>query len=308
MKKIGVILPCFNEVIVKIKELIEKQISNLNMNFDLIFIDDGSLDNSVEIITSLISVNKNINITLLKLHFNMGHQKAIYQGLLEIDKKNYDNVIIMDSDGEDDPAAITEMIKHRHLDLVNIVRGKRSENMFFRLNYLIYKNLYKLLIGKVINSGNFTLISKKLVKSLVENNFIHLAAFLNNQRCEKYDIVWDRNKRIDGESKMNFKSLFYHGINSLIENAQNLLFFFIKLLIGLTIVIFVIIGIVIYKKYIIEVAIPGWSSSLLTSLSNSILICITIFILGALQLNILNKQNSAKKHPLYRKYIIVKNW
>ena len=126
-------------VIVKIKELIEKQILNLDIKFNLIFIDDGSLDNSVEIIKSLNSESKNINITLLQLDFNMGHQKAIYQGLLEVEKSDYDNVIIMDSDGEDDPAAIPQMIKCRHFDLVNIVRGKRSESLFFRMNYLIYK-------------------------------------------------------------------------------------------------------------------------------------------------------------------------
>ena len=57
---------------------------------------------------------------------------------------------------------------------------------------------------------------------------MHLAAFLDNQKCHKTKIKWDRNKRISGKSKMGFKNLFYHAVNSFVENAQSLLFVFYK--------------------------------------------------------------------------------
>ncbi|TRX66228.1 glycosyltransferase [Carboxylicivirga sp. M1479] len=310
MKSIAIILPCYNEsaLIRKMKQLVEQHISDLQYNFEIVFVNDGSLDATSDIIKTFNSSHKNINITLLDLYYNMGHQSAIYQGLLYTNDKKFDNILIMDSDGEDDPAAIVEILKHNEFELVQVVRAKRNEKLFFRLSYTLYKQIFKLLIGKKLNFGNFSLIKPKLVKALVEKNFIHLAATLNNQRCHKHQISWDRAKRLDGESKMNFTSLFYHAINSLVENAQDLLFFFIKLSATILIAILLMVGIIIYKKFWSLAAIPGWSSSLILSLCNSLLICIGIFITGALQLNILYKQKSAKRDKQFDETSIIKNW
>jgi len=310
MKKIAILLPCYNEssLIGKLKKLIEEHISELPYLFDIVFINDGSLDNTAELIKAFSSEHQNINIKLVNLHYNVGHQSAIYQGLLYAQGNSYDNILIMDSDGEDDPAAIAEILKHNEYELVQVIRGKRNENFFFRFSYQIYKLIFKILIGKRLNFGNFSLIKPKLASAMVESNFIHLAAALNNQRCHKHQIVWDRQKRLDGSSKMNFTSLFYHAINSLVENAQNLLFFFIKLS---AIILIVIVGVVIsimYKKYISMVAVAGWSSSLITSLFNSLLICIGIFVTGALQLNILHKQKNGKRVNQFDALNIVSNW
>lgn len=310
MKKVAILLPCYNEsfLIQKLSKLIESSISSLPYLFDIIFINDGSLDDTSDIIKALDSKHANINISLLDLGFNMGHQKAIYQGLLYVSDKVYSNILIMDSDGEDDPTAIPEILKHNQYELVQVVRGKRNDNVFFRFSYMIYKAIFYILIGKRINFGNFSLIKPKLVKALVNSNFVHLAATLNNQQCSKYQITWDRCKRLDGDSKMSFTSLFYHAINSLVENAQSLLFVFIKLALVILCCIFVLVGIILYKKYFSHTAILGWSSTLIASLFNSLLICVGIFVTGAIQLNILNKQKSKNTDPQFESFSIVKNW
>lgn len=156
--------------------------------------------------------------------------------------------------------------------------------------------------------GNFSLIKPHLAHSATNKSFVHFGAFLDNQKSLKKKVKWDRKKRIDGNSKMSFKNLFYHGISSLTENAQDLLFFFVKLSIIISLGIFVLIGVILYKKYVIDVAILGWTSMLLTNLFNSLLICVGFFVLGALQLNILRKQRGLNKAKLFDALSVVQNW
>lgn len=310
MKKIAILLPCFNEgkILNNFNNLLVNNLIKLPFKFDLIYINDGSLDNSNEIIKCFSNDFSNININLIDLKYNMGHQGAIYQGFIYVKDLFYDNVLIMDTDGEDAPEAIEEILKHIDYDLVQVVRGKRNESLFFRFFYFLYKSFFVLIINKKLNFGNFCLIKPKMVNAALEYSFSHLAAFLDNQRCTKKQITWDRSKRIDGKSKMNFTSLFYHAVNSFVENAQNLLFVFIKLSIIIVIGILFLTGIILYKKYFTHVAIPGWSSSLLVALLNSLLITLGVFVIGALQLNILSKQNSNKIEKQFTSYFVVSNW
>jgi hypothetical protein len=137
---------------------------------------------------------------------------------------------------------------------------------------------------------------------------VHLAAFLNNQRCSKAQIEWDRGKRLGGNSKMNFKSLFYHGINSFVENADGLLFFFIKLAFVIFFAILFFGLIILYYKFFTNQAALGWASQLIATLFNSLLICIGIFVSGALQMNLLNKKGSYKKGIFFIHKTIIQNW
>lgn len=310
MKRIAILLPCYNEgeILNEFNNSLIDELSKLEYKFDLIYINDGSLDNSNEIINRFSNECPNINITLLELNYNMGHQRAIYQGFLYVKEKLYDNVLIMDSDGEDDPKAIKEILKYSDVDLVQVVRGKRNESMFFRFFYYLYKMFFLAVIGKRLDFGNFSLVKPKMVNATVAHSFNHLAAFLDNQRCTKKQIVWDRSKRIDGESKMNFTGLFYHAVNSFVENAQNLLFVFIKLSIIILIGIVFLTCIILYKKFISEVAISGWSSQLLVTLFNSLLIALGVFVIGSLQLNILSKQNLNNLEGRFTASTILINW
>ncbi len=276
--------------------------------FDIVYVNDGSDDESAEIIRNLECHAENVNIHLLDLQFNVGQQLAIYQGLLYVNDLSYDNILIMDCDGEDDPNAIPEILKHSDSDIVQVIRGKRSEPFLFRFFYIIYKWVFFILIGKKIDYGNFSLIKPGIAAAAVNKSFVHLGAFLDNQKGIKSKVKWDRKKRLNGNSKMSFRNLFYHGISSLTENAQDLLFFFVRLSIALTVLIFVFIGVIFYKKFVIDVAILGWSSILLTIFVNSLLICIGFFVLGALQLNLLRKQGVKNKNKIFTPVLVVKNW
>ena len=310
MKKIAIILPCYNEsdLIVEFNRSLIQSLKEIPSLFDIVYVNDGSDDNSAQIIRDLECNAENVNISLLDLQFNVGQQLAIYQGLLYVNDLSYDNVLIMDCDGEDDPRAIEEILKHSEKDIVQVIRGKRSESFVFKFFYILYKIIFFLLIGKKIDYGNFSLVKPRIAAAAVNKSFVHLGAFLNNQKGTKGRVKWDRKKRLDGNSKMSFRNLFYHGISSLTENAQDLLFFFVRLSIAISLVIFVLIGVIFYKKFVINVAILGWSSILLTSFFNSLLICVGFFVLGALQLNLLRKQGVKNKNRNFTPSVIVKQW
>ena len=310
MKRIAILIPCYNEseLIADFNKLLLSCINDLPFLFDIIYVNDGSLDKTAQIIHDLKCTSKNVNISLLNLYFNVGHQLAIYQGLLYVNDLFYDNVLIMDSDGEDDPNAIREILKYADSDVVQVIRGKRSESFLFKLFYSCYKFIFLFLIGKKIDYGNFSLIKPNLVAAAVDKSFVHLGAFLDNQKCTKSRVKCNRMKRLDGNSKMSFKNLFYHGISSLTENAQHLLFLFIRLSILILLGILILIGIIIYKKYIVSIAILGWSSTLLANLVNSLLICIGFFVIGSLQLNVLSKQGGQIKNKTFHLYRIIRNW
>lgn len=150
MKKIAIMLPCCNEsdLIEEFNELLVSCIWDSQFLFDIIYVNDGSIDNTVQKINNLTCSAKNVNIILLNLHFNVGHQLAIYKGLLYVYDLKYDNILVMDSDGENDPRAILDILDHSECDIVQVIRGKRSESFSFKLCYSIYKLLFYILIGK----------------------------------------------------------------------------------------------------------------------------------------------------------------
>ena len=184
MKKIAILLPCYNESsgISTLTKLLVSEINKLPYLFELIYIDDGSLDDTSAHVKQQIIEETNINSTLLTLNYNMGHQKAIQQGLLFVETKNFDHVIIMDADGEDDPAAISELLQHGNMDLVQVVRGKRNENWRFKFFYRLYQNLFKSVIGKRLNFGNFCMMSPKLVSIATQKLLCAFSGFFRQSK------------------------------------------------------------------------------------------------------------------------------
>jgi glycosyltransferase involved in cell wall biosynthesis len=301
-ESVAIILPCYNEeaVILRFLGLLESKIGQLGVRFQLVVVNDSSNDQTLDLLKTWQPQSKNIGITILDLFFNQGHQGAIYQGLVYAESLNADHLIVMDSDGEDDPEAIGELLKYRHFDVVKVYRGKRNENLRFRIGYQLYKSVFRLITRAEMNYGNFVMISPRILKSAVHFSFIHFAAFLTKQRCTQTGFVWDKSERLGGESKMNLPSLIDHGIKSFIELSKELLFFIFRLFIFFTAVLLIGIFIVLKKKYISGEAIIGWTSTLLMLIFIAGLICLGVFIIGNLLVNILEKYKQSNRVVLYR--------
>lgn len=297
----AVITPCFNEgntVISFLKEL-EVVLKEREENFLVIVVDDCSQDNTAVLLNQFNFSAPNISYHLLGLKFNLGHQGAIYQGLLYAHSQDVSHVIVMDSDGEDDPAAIPALLEQKQYDIVEVKRGKRQEGIKFRIFYFFYKLLFRSITGNVLDFGNYCLINRNILERVQYTSFIHFPAFLLKQKAHKTKISWDRGKRIDGRSKMSYTNLFFHALKSLIEFAEDLLMLFMKIFFLIMLLLLIVVGDILYQKFVAHTAILGWFSTLAIGLLNLAVMCIGFFILGVLLLNLIHQQNRKTYKDVY---------
>gem|GEM_PF-651146 len=302
LKKISIVTPCFNEGggIVKFLESIEAALKNASgYQFHVIVVDDCSLDNSIRLLEKFSFKSSHLSLHLLCNQFNLGHQGSIYQGLLYTTHLEQDYVIIMDSDGEDNPTAIPMLLKKTDYDIVEVKRRKRSESFIFRILYLFYKILFRIISGKTMNYGNFCMLRMNVVEKIKHTSFIHLPAYLLKHGGKRTFIEYDRSARIDGQSKLGYKGLLMHAFKSFVEFGNDLLLWFLRLF-GIVFVVLVGISInLFYQKFIAHTAIAGWFSTLFLELLNLAMMCIGFFVLGILLVNLMH-HNTVSRNRIYK--------
>ncbi len=254
-----------------------------NTNFCVLVIDDGSTD-KLEI-----KVPATFSLQVLHLQRNIGHQKAIAVGLAYI-KENLpcNKVLVMDSDGEDKPEDVAALLHHSTSNYDKIIfalRKSRQEGTGFRFFYRLYKFAFRILTGKSIAFGNFLLIPKPLLDKAVYYSEIwnHIAGGIIKTGLPYTSIATNRGKRYVGQSKMNFNSLLIHGLGAIavfIEVIASRLLIFSLTLIGISLV--VILAVVGIKSFT-DLAIPGWTSTVVSAmliilLQSFLLSLFTIFL------------------------------
>jgi glycosyltransferase involved in cell wall biosynthesis len=300
MRKFVIISPCYNEekVIIPFLKELEEVFSMTEHIYTVIVVDDCSTDSTPEKLIHYRFQSEKFVLKPISLKYNIGHQGAIKQGLKYAERYHADGYIVIDSDGEDDPYAICKLTNENYgADIVFVTRGNRSESLFFRISYYCYKILFKSISGNKIHFGNFSMITKKVLNIINIQEFEHYPAFLSKLKYNKNYIQFDRRKRIDGVSKMSYNNLVLHGLKSLIEYAEHLLFFFIRILILLMFVLIIFGFYVLYSYFIKHNAIQGWASTMVLGLINSILITSGIIVLGLLILS--QKKKSQHKSDLF---------
>ena len=191
----------------------------------LVVVDDGSVREPVEI--TLLNAH-GLQGSVLTLAQNVGHQKAIAIGMAYA-CEYYPNahVLTMDSDGEDMPASIAALLGAMTpaVDVVVAQRKSRVETLKFKIFYLLYKTIFKLLAGRKIDFGNFALYSPAAVARLsrMPTLWIHIAGTVLSSKLRIAFMPLDRGPRYAGQSKMNFVSLILHGFRSLMVFAEDVL-------------------------------------------------------------------------------------
>jgi glycosyltransferase involved in cell wall biosynthesis len=284
MKKIYCLTPVYNDwesFQVLISHLEKLQIKQAHrFYFSVIAINDGSTEEKSFTKSSL-------DITILNLKINIGHQRAIATGLQyiynEIEEKDY--VIVMDCDGEDKPEDIISLIaKAEENDNKKIIfaqRRKRQESFLFKFGYTIYKKLFKLFTGQKINFGNFSIIPEALLSKVVHQNNIwnHFSGGVIQSKIPFDKVLLDRGKRFHGVSKMNFYNLTIHGLSSISVYFDFLSLRILKFtLYGILLCASSIIYI-LYQKLFTTNAIPGWASSLTLILTGIMLQLFTVTLI-----------------------------
>ena len=300
LTQVTIVTPCYNESVFAIRflESLQASLAPLPFTFCVVVVNDRSTDDTSALLKKFTFTAANLSLKVLDLKFNVGQQAAIYQGLIYAQTLPCDHFIIMDSDGEDAPTAIPELLQHLDADIVNVVRNKRKESFQFKVCYALYKSVFRMVTGKRMNFGNFCLIRRNVLESAVYNTFSHFAAFLSKQRGTLKYITADREQRIGGQSKMGFKKLFYHAFRSFVEYGEDLLMLFFKSFILIILALIITVGNVVYQKFVSHTSIQGWFSTMITIQVNLAMTCFGFFVLGILLIH-LNNSNSNSKTAIY---------
>lgn len=229
----------------------------------IVAVDDGSIRRPVDI--SNIE-DANLPGVIICLKRNVGHQRAIAIGLSYVAENlpDAERVIVMDSDGEDLPESIKELLKQldsNDLDLVVAERKSRVETLRFRLFYSVYKWLFWLLSGRKINFGNFMALKPAAVKRLVamQELGIHVAACVLTSKLRMATCALDRGPRYTGTSKMNFVALTLHGFKGLMVFAEDVLVR-VGIACALIAALSVLAGAAAILLKVLGFATPGWFS------------------------------------------------
>ena len=295
-KKLSVIVSCYNEeetipmfypAIVAVAEKMD------NLDFEFLFVDDGSKDNSLKIIKKYAA--KDNRVKYISFSRNFGKEAAMYAGLKE---STGDYVTVMDSDLQDPPILLQEMYKYicqEDYDVVATRRVTRSGEPKIRSFFArkFYKIINKMLdkIEIVDGARDFRLMTRQVVNSILELNEYNrfskgLFSFVGYK--VKY-IEYENIKRIAGTTKWSFMALFKYAIDGIVAFTTKPLLWpiYFGLLFLLASIILLIITICNYSNMLLLITLITFISSLLF-----------IFI-GNLGLYLAKDYLENKKRPIY---------
>jgi dolichol-phosphate mannosyltransferase len=275
--KYSIVAPVCNEEEV-IKEFYKRLVSimdSLHEGYEIIFINDGSTDKSLQIMKELHSKDERVKI--INFSRNFGHQIAITAGM---DYSSGEAVIIIDADLQDPPEVIPRFIEKwkEGFEVVYGIRESREgESAFKKLTAKIfYRILQKMIDIKIpLDAGDFRLIDRKVVDSLKEirerSRFVRgLTSWVG---FKQEGILYKREKRFAGHTKYSLKKMLKLAVDAVFSFSNfplRIASYFGFLIAGLS---FLYLIYVIILKLFTNTLIPGWTS-----------LIVAVLFLGGVQL------------------------
>jgi glycosyltransferase involved in cell wall biosynthesis len=278
-KKISVVIPVYNEElnINFIAHQVVSVFNNIHYDLELIFIDDGSKDNSIGKIKDL--SEKHHQIYFIQFSRNFGHQNALKAGY---DFATGDCIISLDGDLQHPPDLIPEMILEweNGFDIVSTIRTypksiaiskKKGSDLFYKIiNLLSDTKIEK-------GSSDFRLIDKSVAKILsgFKENGIFMRGLIQWLGFKTTTIAFDANERFAGESKYPLKKMIRFAVEGITAFSVKPLTMAVYLGFTFSLLSILYLPYIIYSFYTGQ-EVSGWAS-----------IIVTIVFFGGLQLIIL---------------------
>ena len=274
MDKISVIVPCYNEeesiplFNIEINKVIDKM---KEVSFELIFVDDGSRDKTLDIIKELSKNDKNIRY--ISFSRNFGKEAAIYAGL---EYCTGDYITLLDVDLQDPPKLIEKMYKIITTEDVDIVALKTDVHKEYGIVRRFFTNCYYKLISKlskvemVPGARDFRLMKRQVVNAVLElkeYNRYSKGIFSFVGFKTKW-LTYKVPKRVAGNSKWSFFKLFTYAIDAIIGYSTVPLT--ISVFVGVLFCLIALIAIIfiVIRTLIFGDPVAGWPS----------LVCIMFFL------------------------------
>ncbi len=290
MNKLCFVIPCFNEeevLAVTITKLLQKMDSleakgMVSPESRITLVDDGSTDGTWSVIREY--HQKHERIEGIKLSRNRGHQYALLAGLLTV-KDNFDVVVTMDADLQDDIEAVDKMLEAyvQGAEIVYGVRSRRQSDTFFKrfTAESFYKLMHLMGVELVFNHADFRLLSQRALNCLAEykeanlflRGIIPLIGF-------KTDIVeYERHERFAGETKYPLKKMLNFAADGITSfSIKPLRFIFV---LGLVIFILsIIMSVYFFLLHYQGKTVPGWTTIVMTVWAIGVLQLLSIGVVG----------------------------
>ena len=297
MKTLDIVVPCYNEE--EMLQVFYKEVSdNLNkIKWNVFFVNDGSNDNSLEVIKEL--ENSYDNVKYISFSRNFGKESAIYAGL---DYSTEEYVVLMDADLQDPPSLIPKMMEYiKEYDIVGTRRVTRKgepfiRSFFARLFYKIANKITK--IELVDGARDFRLMKREVVNAILdlkEYNRFSKGIF----QWVGFETKWLEYENIErqkGESSWSFWELFKYSIEGIVSFTTAPLHIATITGIFFSIIAFLAIIVIVIKTLLFGEHVEGWPStvSIILFLSG-----IQLFAAGIIGEYLAKIYLESKKRPIY---------
>lgn len=272
--RLAIVVPCYkeeavlNETTMRLSKVLDTLIEDEEIGSDsfILYVNDGSTDNTWSVIRELHSLNKYVKG--ISLAANVGHQNALWAGLT-VAVEQADMIVSIDADLQDDVNAIKEMVVKYHAgcDVVYGVRNERKTDTWFkRTTALAFYKLMQVMGTKTVyNHADFRLMSKRatlqLLKYSERNLFIRGLVPLVGYKTA--NVYYNRAERFAGESKYPLSKMLNFAVDGITSFSVKP----IRLIMTLGgVFLFVALAVLIWTLYSYKVGetVPGWSSLMLS--------------------------------------------
>ncbi len=207
-------------------------------------------------------------VEVLELRGNLGHQRAIAVGLCYVVERmpEVSAIVVMDADGEDAAEDVPRLLDRMRDDggrvCVFAERTRRSEDPLFRIGYLAYRALHRLLTGIAVRIGNFSAIPRIQAERLVRVSDLwnHFAASAVKAKVPMERVPTRRARRLAGHSRMNYGGLIAHGLSAMSVFSDRVA---VRLLVMSAVLGLGVVGAliaVICVRMFTSWAVPGWAT------------------------------------------------
>ena len=218
---LSVVVSVYNEeeALAQFYQVTEGILNTISWDYELVFVNDGSRDQSLSILNRLADSNPKVKVVSFSRNF--GHEAAMIAG---IDYSQGDGIICMDADLQHPPACIPEIIRRFEAgyEVINMVRTKNESAGWFKnmASSAFYKLINALSDVKFeSNASDFFAISRNVAAVLKENyreKVRFLRGYVQNVGFPKTTIEYEAGARVAGESKYSIRKLFQFSVNTIV--------------------------------------------------------------------------------------------
>ena len=286
MKKLAVIVPCYNEELViaesyrRTKAVMEK----LSILTEIIYINDGSRDKTRDILNEIASKDPHVKV----IHFsrNFGHQPAVTAGINNCDA---DLAVIMDADMQDPPELIPDILELQEREQANVVycvrKSRSGESVFKRLtakmSYRFLNNMNE--VQFPVDTGDFRMVDRKIMDQFdrFQERGKYIRGLISWLGYKQVPFYYEREARIAGETKYPISKMLKFASTAMLYFSKKPLRIvvglgFIAVVLGLLLALYFAVG----KIYGFSNAETGWTSIMTTVIFFGGVQLLTVGVLG----------------------------